>query len=719
MKRNPKETKSGGTPIHIKKPKLEKQNDEGHHDSRKEKILKSKSHNTVQERNLIGDILEIKSSTNDKGYMKKTNTWTRKATGEDAKRLSENSNTYDSGDETQVSKNSDMIENKTQSARRNTHRNQMMTEKKSKPPQIDKVALDFSKPSVHDGIVLSVIHEVKGHVLLTRTFPTWNMFAYTEDLIWWLSQLRPGRLVIMRIQKTGSRGLQKAWPILRALGSIMAPYLPLQGLWVWVFVVQGKSLLESFSFTNYHDRPLFTLQTHNFLSLTVPSNLAPDNPMEAHRWAICNRLAAMGSFCDPDNPMPLPNISTEVPKQETFVSPDVIPVVVFAGRRIQYLVYTLEKLFKSRGITSSPILVIVGTSMNTHLPDPDVIDLLTLLSIPYRVVKPLTGNFTSGIHSFLFHFYRSAITEAVSYFSWAHQIAFLDEDVEVSEDWLEYMHHTLSLLHKDKTLYCVCSVGSMGGKDPSVIRRGRLQPSWGFMVTKSFLEEALSLWDINATLLLYDSFLYEKVSRGRECVYPEVSRARHYGIGTNFEPFIHQKHFLDRKIYTGQPTQMTPLQHLILEKYDKELRFHLQSATPISREPCAPGFFPNASAEDFVFYFHLGNLNDSYSFEWTILTECVGLWAYNTLGMHQGVTELLSDKGYSIYFVGVPASPFSDLCPRNYTIWTLKDRDEDFIDQQWSFVTSSNSPPNHNVFTFKNAYSHIFDMDAFTTEDLT
>ncbi|XP_066968900.1 protein O-linked-mannose beta-1,2-N-acetylglucosaminyltransferase 1-like [Macrobrachium rosenbergii] len=561
----------------------------------------------------------------------------------------------------------------------------------------------WREPGKNDGIVIQVMNEVTLANLITKTFNTWHPFTYAKYLVWWLEQVQPGRVVTMSIHRSGTAGLSPAIPFLVSLGSVLIPYAPPDALWMWVFIKGGKTLLESLSSSSKSFQHA-NLSSHMYLQrLQVP--LYSLGNLKTFVYSnICSTCAAIRSVCDDEY------LGRFVAKRNLNINTHKAGILLSAGGNIQHLAYTLHRLFSNPEIIKSMILVTVGTDYLTGKPNSSILSLLGILKINYKIIHVPSG--APSINHHLFMYYQKSWEAAVATFPEAEYLAFLDEDVEVSSDWFALLMDVAPALEKDSSLWCVSGTSVSHRfihSDPQILLRASRQPGWGFLFQMSSVKEAVSLWPKYSNVsVLYDSFLFQVLAKGRECIYPVLSRARHYGVGVNTVPQIHQLYFLDLPLHNGKHIRIPPIDTLTWDSYEKRVTLQLQKAVPLTREPCAPGFLMPSDFEfatDYVFYFYMDSLSEAP--EWTILAECIGAWPYSTQGMHRGSVELPQQGGGSLWLVGVPFSPYSSLKPSHVPVWR-PEVNEAYLTKQMMFIASLYLPKDLGNRTLEKAELDIF-----------
>ncbi|MPC12144.1 Protein O-linked-mannose beta-1,2-N-acetylglucosaminyltransferase 1 [Portunus trituberculatus] len=563
-------------------------------------------------------------------------------------------------------------------------------------------------PGEQDGLVMTVLHETTGVVLLRKTFRTWHIYSHALDLVWWVGRLRAGRVVVLVVRGSGTYGLGDAISALTDLGSLLARHAPPSALLAWAFIVGGRTLLETMS--PYHRPSNISLHAHFLLPAAPILPVLPRGLVPVSQERVCDSQAALGPLCDPVAPLVMTLSLVEDGQKEE--GKGKVGVVVCAGGRFQYLAHTLVKLLHNRGLAPHHVIVVFS-----GLPTPEVLTFLELLHLRHSVVDvPLE---VPSINHRLFKFYREAWRVGVVTFPDVLYLAFLDEDVEVSPDWLSLLLHLAPALTLDSSLWCVTGSGSPHPaqyRDPRrVIRAGR-QPGWGYLVLAAEARSVVGTWPDAAQTLLYDTFLMKTVGRGRECVFPMLARSRHYGVGVNTEPEIHHFYFLGLPLHDGSPAILPPPETLTQQQYDSQMWARLRAAVPVTRNPCAPGFLrapDDGPPTDLVFFFFMDNLKNSL--EWAMLGECVGAWPYSTQAMHRGTVELPQAWGGSMWLVGVPASPYHTLRPPAVPTWRpVTDRQLEEHDQYFS---SLRPRPNLTARTMDAALSHLFLSASLPKDD--
>ncbi|XP_042883770.1 protein O-linked-mannose beta-1,2-N-acetylglucosaminyltransferase 1-like isoform X2 [Penaeus japonicus] len=496
-----------------------------------------------------------------------------------------------------------------------------------------------------------------------QVFPLGQYWAHYADLQWHMDRVASGRVVVITVSVSGTVGLRQAAHQLAQLGSLFALHLTPMAHWTWVFVKGGRTISETVIL-----RGVAQHHAHLLLPLSdLPSPTQSSNQsLQQQRWQYCQLHGAMGGLCDEHSPDPLPPPSPPTLAHQSALAN--VPVVVTAGARHQYLYHTLNTLLAAPGAQRSNVLVVLGDA-----PQPTT-QLLRLINVNFTQV-PVHGkdNFK------LFRYYRSVFQLVARTFPDAPAVIFLDEDVEVSPDFFSFMSQTLWLLREDPTLYCINGFSATGffGKahDDKNVLRGISQVEWGYAISLEFIEEALTMWHLNTNetdTLFYDEWLYKKVSQGRECVFPEVSRTRHYGIGVNSDPRSTEIFFLTMPIVKTWGIKLHDVEGLQLPRWQQSFSHNIKHSTPVTGNPCQLSFVDNTN-NNYVFYYNMTKKSDGNpdykNFYFT--AQCLGAWAFSEQGLHDNVLTVRLSMAVTLYVVGAPYSPHAHLRPSHVIPWDI------------------------------------------------
>nr|XP_053650771.1 protein O-linked-mannose beta-1,2-N-acetylglucosaminyltransferase 1-like [Cherax quadricarinatus] len=535
-----------------------------------------------------------------------------------------------------------------------------------------KEAHPHTPPTQGEGITLSVINQRKPALIFHRVFPLGLYWAHWADLEWHLERVAPGRVVVMTVSVFGAIGLRHAAQSLAHLGSVFALYLTPRACWTWVFIKGGRTISETVILQGIaqHKAHLILPLSH----MPMPWNSNKNQRVEEERWQYCEAHGAMGGLCDEWSPDPLPLLSAPPVGQQTTLAG--VGVVVTAGNRHQYLYHTLTTLLATPGAQQHNVLVVLGDA------PPSTTQLLRLLDINFTKVAIQGQDNTK-----LFRYYRSVFQLAVNTFPDAPAVIFLDEDVEVSPDFFSFMSQTLWLLHADPTIYCINAFSITGVSNrtfnPSRVFRGSVQVMWGYAVTPQFIQEALIKWpedEHNTNMIIYDFWLYMNVRRGRECVFPEVGRSSHYGVGTNYHSLLAEVAFVGRPMVRESGVPLVGVSKLQLPTWRQELSNNITAATPLLGNPCNEDFMPSLNPKQLYVFYYRQDTNEKGTpdgRQYFVLLDCVGGWAQSVQGHHEGVSIITISIFTTLYVVGIPYSSYSHLKPPGLQLWNVDSLSEE------------------------------------------
>ncbi|XP_042883767.1 protein O-linked-mannose beta-1,2-N-acetylglucosaminyltransferase 1-like [Penaeus japonicus] len=523
-----------------------------------------------------------------------------------------------------------------------------------------------------EGLTLTVLNQRNAAVVFHKVFPLGQYWAHYADLQWHMDRVASGRVVVITVSVSGTVGLRQAAHQLAQLGSLFALHLTPMAHWTWVFVKGGRTISETVIL-----RGVAQHHAHLLLPLSdLPSPTQSSNQsLQQQRWQYCQLHGAMGGLCDEHSPDPLPSPSPPTLAHQSALAN--VPVVVTAGARHQYLYHTLNTLLAAPGAQRSNVLVVLGDA-----PQPTT-QLLRLINVKFTQV-PVHGkdNFK------LFRYYRSVFQLVARTFPDAPAVIFLDEDVEVSPDFFSFMSQTLWLLREDPTLYCINGFSATGNEgrafNKSQLFRGSVQVEWGYAVSLDFVREALESWG-EAKTLLYDFWLYTSVRKHRECVFPEVSRTRHFGIGTNTISYFKES-VIRMPLQIETPVTLPWVSMLKIQSWQQYISQEVKDATILTGNPCRDSFLPSPpTARTYVFYYRLdvsqaGNPDIE---QYHHAVKCLGLWSLSVQGHHRGVSVVRFSPNSTLYLVGVPYSYYSHLFKKNIALWNVDSlSDQEFTEMR-------------------------------------
>ncbi|EFA81537.1 GlcNAc transferase [Heterostelium album PN500] len=226
-------------------------------------------------------------------------------------------------------------------------------------------------------------------------------------------------------------------------------------------------------------------------------------------------------------------------------STTIIPILLFTCNRSFYLnpsLNSLLKIRKEKDKVRHPIIV-----------SQDCDDLLTTQTL---------NRFKDDIIIFRHQNYTKVPSyEAIAnHYKWALSQVFrlhfeavivLEDDLEVSPDFLDYFNYFYPVLLEDSSLFCISAWNDFGktnftnpdwNRAVTTFQRTEFFPGLGWLLTSKFWNEIVEQWPTN----YWDDFLRTKlVTKGRHCIQPQVPRVKNIGhLGTS-DTGVYDKHLKD------------------------------------------------------------------------------------------------------------------------------------------------------------------------------
>jgi alpha-1,3-mannosyl-glycoprotein beta-1,2-N-acetylglucosaminyltransferase len=168
----------------------------------------------------------------------------------------------------------------------------------------------------------------------------------------------------------------------------------------------------------------------------------------------------------------------------------------------------------------------------------------------------------------------------------------VEDDMLVAPDFFDYFSGLAPLLHSDETLLCVSAWNDNGmeglvaaGDEQAAreLRRTSVFPGLGWMLTRSLWDQELrDKWP----KAFWDDWLREPAqTRGRDCIFPTVSRSKTIGeMGSSSGQFFGK--YLSRIVLNDIAVdwEREPLRHLQRDVYRRELLAQVRAARTVGVE---------------------------------------------------------------------------------------------------------------------------------------
>ncbi|XP_047735893.1 protein O-linked-mannose beta-1,2-N-acetylglucosaminyltransferase 1-like isoform X2 [Hyalella azteca] len=531
-------------------------------------------------------------------------------------------------------------------------------------------SLDSSKQK--EGLVMLVKNPATLQTTFSKVFRTNELFGFYMDVQWHLRRIQNGSLILFVVSASGTAGLRDAASDFSAVGSLIGHHLPAGAHWVWVFVKGGRTLLE----TAVLDKPNSVLGHLHIPKAQLEQNTALEI-FDEKRFKFCRKYDSMGEFCDFDYQRPLLNSDK---RYEILTG---IPFIITAGNRPDYLFESLTSLMKSPGFQPQNLHVLIGGDW------PQTEDLLDIFNFTYSII-PIRGE--GNFMRFLY--YRQVFSFIVENFPLAPAAILMDEDVRVSPDFFSYFAQVLPVLLEDDSLFCATAFGHLAmptlfsHKDK--VRRGDMQVGWGYAIKLTAIKEALLSWPADGKSdRFYDSWLYyEHIVQG-ECIFPEVSRVIHFGIGLNAVGTRLETYDLVIDMETESGVHLTNIMDIPLQNWKLSLKKILEDSTLIYGDPCEKNFFTERKNGSYIFSYRCESNSTDFTKNLMLAGDCACKLSFvsTEFGWHDGVTLLRVKPGVDIYFLGVPHSSYSYFAVNESLIWDFEKLSNESQYKIWGYVS--------------------------------
>src|SRR6218665_1019637 len=274
----------------------------------------------------------------------------------------------------------------------------------------------------------------------------------------------------------------------------------------------------------------------------VSTRIDANNPADQSAWS--NKKGGLRKFLDDKD---------ELEMQAK------LAIVMFGCNRAKYMLRSLEQLFRIRNMTRTRFKRIYNVSSTFHAKYVNLPLIVSMdchhfatLSALYPLVR---NNQISKVYDFseisnyikekhsnvpnhlrayyrLSKNYQLAFTKIFRDYPNLEQLIVVEDDLDYSDDFLEYFISFSQILMKDESLFCVCAWNDNGSDellnrdiDSDLLRRTDFFPGLGWLLSKSIWQTEL---ESNWPAAYWDDWIRGQMN-GRTCIQPLVSRSETFG----------------------------------------------------------------------------------------------------------------------------------------------------------------------------------------------
>ena len=338
-------------------------------------------------------------------------------------------------------------------------------------------AIVYEKKEGNRGMHIIVLSQHTGRVMASRVLDTY-LASYDKEISKFLSFVSQGRVVVFLTLDEASFSLgPHAREVIASYGSKHIKNIYVRDAWVFITVKGDKPLTEKFSLTTRRGGVIGDswpppATAHVYLQLLPKENECDFGFGEEaeRRRNFCSSHDAYGKICNCSDPEPI--YFSPSPLEDSNISD--IPVVIMAAERPFYLHRMLNGFLGVPGVNHAMITVYIDCE---QCEEPEAICKLYNL----KFVRHITN---CGRVCRISNHYRRTIKETFDTHPGAKAMIILEEDLDVSNDLMDYFSQTYPLLISDASLFCVSAWNDQGYshvvQDPRQLYRINGMPGLGW-----------------------------------------------------------------------------------------------------------------------------------------------------------------------------------------------------------------------------------------------
>jgi len=513
------------------------------------------------------------------------------------------------------------------------------------------------------GIHVILINQLTGRVMGSRVFDTYSD-KQDEKLNQYLNQISDSnRLIVFAVKDEGSYKLSDTIRHrIEMLGSKKIGLLGWRCMWAFVTNNQGQALGEHIEINNDVDNWPSPANLHLLLQPSTVKDFTscnwPNNIENSRRIEFCSQYDGYQDICNCEIADALSFRSKNFTDNNVYN----IPIAVIASNRPHYLSRSLRSILNADGVNPDMITVFIDGRFEETMQVAKLYGVRGMYHTPVGVTNARVSQN-----------YRSSLAAVFNFNPHADYVIVIEDDLEVSPDFFQYLSQTLHLLDSDPSLYCISAWNDQGYqhscKDETLLYRVETMPGLGWIMKKSLFKDELEMqWPDHEQQWDWDMWIRHKdIRKGRECIIPDVPRAYHFGeTGVNMNSYFFQLYFKTHAINTKSNVKLKDVDQLEKMNYEKLMHKLVREATVAdhSYSPCASDkMIENIpSGADAVIYFEMNNAGDTDVF--LSILKCLKLWDLDVRWLHNYSFRTFINNKPTV-LIGYPASPYGIYKPMN------------------------------------------------------